>query len=193
MKTGIAGRKLIESFEGCILGAYDDYDDKILKDGDECRGTLTIGFGHTSVAGSPNVYIGQTITREDADSILSNDLNSVEQQVTNLVKVPLTQNQFDALVSFQFNTGALSRSSVLKYLNAGDYSSSADAFLLYNKGNGQVLPGLVRRRQDEKNLFQSILISTIKETTDNDFLSSILRWLLSLWRNWLLRRPVGNH
>lgn len=153
MKTSQTGRQLIENFEGLILGAYDDYNDRIVKPGDAVRGTLTIGYGHTSVAGLPRVFAGQKITRAQADQILAADLKKVEDQVTSLVKVPLNQNQFDALISFQFNTGALGKSSALRLLNAGNYAGAANALLLYNRGNGQVLQGLVRRRNAERDLF----------------------------------------
>lgn len=153
MKTSNTGRQLIEQFEGLILSAYDDANDKIVKPGQDYKGTLTIGYGHTSSAGAPRVTIGQTITKEKADQILASDLSKVEAQVSSLVKVPLNQNQFDALVSFQFNTGALSRSTSLKLLNKKDYAGAAQALLAYNRGNGQVLAGLTRRRKAEKDLF----------------------------------------
>lgn len=156
MKTSSTGRKLIESFEGLILHTYDDANDHVVHPGDKVKGILTIGYGHTTSAGYPPVEAGQTITQEEADKILASDLIRVEQQVSNLVKVPLNQNQFDALVSFQFNTGALGRSSLLKNLNAKDYKGAAEGLLAWNKasqiGPGPI-PGLVRRRQAEKDLF----------------------------------------
>jgi lysozyme len=153
MKTSLTGRKLIEQFEGLILQAYDDYNDHVVKQGDTVHGTLTIGYGHTTSAGPPAVYIGQQIDKTTADQILAQDLSVVEKEVNTLIKVPLNQNQFDALVSFHFNTGALGRSSILKLLNAKNYLAAADALLLYNKAGGRVLAGLVRRRQAEKALF----------------------------------------
>ena len=155
MKTSLNGRRLIEQFEGCILDAYDDANDRIVKVGDAVRGTLTIGYGHTSAAGAPRVYVGQTITKEEADAILSSDLASVEIEVAHLVKVPLNQNQFDALVSFQFNTGWLAHHncSLLKALNAGNYRLADSDFMLYDRASGKVLTGLVRRRAAEKDLF----------------------------------------
>ena len=155
MKTGTAGRALIESFEGLILGAYDDADDHIVKPGGHVYGTLTIGYGHTDAAGPPKVYIGQTISREEADAILASDLASVELEVGHLVKVPLNQNQFDALVSFQFNTGWLGHPhcSLLAALNAGNYALADQDFMLYNRAQGRVLAGLTRRRVAEKKLF----------------------------------------
>lgn len=154
MKTSPKGRKLIERYEGLILGAYDDLrGDRIVQPGERVAGTLTIGYGHTTAAGSPKVFIGQRITREQADQILASDLVKVERDVERLVKVPLTQNQFDALVSFHFNTGALGKSSALKLLNQKKYKEAADALTLYNKSKGATLQGLVRRRNEERKLF----------------------------------------
>jgi lysozyme len=153
MKTSANGRTLIEEFEGLILGAYDDFNDKIVKPGQAVRGTLTIGYGHTSAAGPPRVYAGMKITKEQADSILAADLASVEIEIEHLVKVSISQNQFDALVSFHFNTGGLGRSSTLRLLNQKKYQAAADALLAWNRAGGKVLQGLVRRRNAERKLF----------------------------------------
>src|SRR6266853_647350 len=155
MKTSLNGRKLIESFEGLILQSYDDYNDHIVHEGDTVHGTITIGYGHTTAAGNPSVFLGMRVTREEADQILGQDLGRVEQEINNLVKVPLNQNQFDALVSFHFNTGALGHSSALVLLNEGKYAEAADHLLLYNKAGNKVLAGLIRRRKAEYELFMS--------------------------------------
>lgn len=157
MKTSAIGRALIEKYEGLILQSYDDANDRIIKAGQTARGTLTIGYGHTSAAGAPKVFAGQKITREQADTILANDLAAVEADVNRLVKVPLNPNQYDALVSFQFNTGSLGKSSLLKALNKKDYKGAADGFMLYTRGRvgGQLvqMSGLVKRRKEEVALF----------------------------------------
>ena len=155
MQTSANGRKLIESFEGLFLQAYDDANDKIVQRGDVVRGTLTIGYGHTSAAGPPAVYVGMTITKDVADAILAADLASVEIEVAHLVTVPLNQNQFDALVSFQFNTGWLAhpQCSLRRQLNAGNYNIAAQDFMLYDEAQGKVLAGLERRREAERELF----------------------------------------
>lgn len=146
-----ARRDLTEDFEGLILKAYDDATDHIVAPGSRVRGTLTIGYGHTSAAGPPRVYVGMEITKEQADEILSADLASVEIEVEHLVKVPLTQFQFDALVDFQYNTGWLAHPhcSLLNALNAGNYKLAAQDFMLYNRAQGKVLVGLNRRRKAE--------------------------------------------
>ncbi len=160
MKTSDNGRKLIEGFEGLFLQAYDDANDRIVKPGQKVHGTLTIGYGHTDAAGPPKVYIGQTITNQQADQILSSDLQSVEIEVEHLVKVSVNQNQYDALVSFQYNTGWLAHPhcSLLVALNAGNYQLADEDFMLYDRAQGKVLAGLDRRRTAEKALFHTSVI-----------------------------------
>ena len=157
MKTSVNGRRLIDQFEGCILQAYDDANDRIVRMGQRVHGVLTIGYGHTSAAGAPRVYVGQTITKEEADAILTSDLMSVELEVNHLVKVPLNQNQFDALVSFQFNTGWLAHHncSLLRALNARNYTLADHDFMLYDMASGRVESGLIRRRAAEMRLFNT--------------------------------------
>ncbi len=158
MKTSDNGRSFIEGFEGLWLVAYDDATEKAVKPGDHVIGTLTIGYGHTSDAGPPRVYPGMHLKdKAEADAILSADLASVEIEVQHLVKVPLNQNQFDALVSFQFNTGWLAHQhcSLLTALNAGNYQLADQDFTLYDRANGKVLAGLDRRRGAEMKLFMS--------------------------------------
>lgn len=153
MKTSAQGRKFIESFEGLILKAYDDHNDHVVEVGQHAIGVLTIGYGHTDAAGPPKVYVGQQITQTDADNILASDLASVEIEVNQLVKVPLNQNQYDALVSFQFNTGALGKSTLLKVLNEKNYDAAADDFLAWDHAGGVKLAGLTRRRTEERKMF----------------------------------------
>jgi lysozyme len=164
MKTSIKGRLLIEQFEGLYLTAYDDG-----------FGTLTIGYGHTTAAGLPQVTVGQTITKEEADTILSTDLEKVELIVTELVHVELTQSMFDALVSFEFNTGALRGSTLLKYLNEGNIHAAADQFLLWDHAKGRVVEGLLKRREAEKELFLSEVPATIVSTAKPSWFSRLFR------------------
>jgi lysozyme len=157
MKTSQTGIDLIQSYEGCILHAYDDHNDRIVQPGQACIGTITIGFGHTDAAGPPAVTPGMTISKDVALQILADDLAPVEKEVMDRVHVDLNQNQFDALVSFQFNTGWLGHSScsLLRHLNEGNYAAAAQNFMLYDEASGRVLTGLKRRRQAEKNLFET--------------------------------------
>jgi lysozyme len=115
----------------------------------------TIGYGHTK-----GVKLGQVITKEQAEVFLREDLKVAEDTVNKLVKVKITQNQFDALVSLVFNigTGNFANSSVLKFLNAGNYKAAADRFRLWNKqkqkdGSFKELGGLTKRREQERELF----------------------------------------
>jgi lysozyme len=148
-------QSIIEPFEGLILAAYDDADDRVVRDGQRVYGTLTIGYGHTSAAGPPRVYVGMTVTAAEADSILASDLLAVELDVKHLVRVQLNQAQFDALCDFQFNTGWLGHShcSLLAALNSGNYDLADEDFMLYDRAQGRVLQGLTRRRAVEKRLF----------------------------------------
>lgn len=148
MKLGDAGRSLIQSFESCRLKAY--------RDG---GGVWTVGWGHTG----PEVREGLTISQERADWLFEQDIAQFERDVNSLVKVSLTQNQFDALVSFAYNCGSdidadtiaegLGDSALLRKLNAGDYAGAAAEFPRWNKDNGKVVAGLTRRREAEKALF----------------------------------------
>lgn len=141
--TGRNGLDLIKSFEGLKLTAY------------LCPARIpTIGFGHTKTV-RPDDVGKKKITENEAERLLKADLVNFESSVNKLVKVPLNQNQFDALVSFAFNvgSGALSTSTLLKKLNAKDYKGAADQFARWNKAGGKVLNGLVRRRAAEAALF----------------------------------------
>jgi len=129
---------LLKKFEGCKLKAY------------RCPANVcTIGYGHTSAAGAPMVNDGMTITQADAEDILKRDLVKYEIGVMDLVKVKLTQNQFDVLVDFAYNAGVgnLKSSTMLKKINSGDLDAVPAELMKWTKGGGKVLPGLVRRRQ----------------------------------------------
>ena len=129
---------LLKKFEGCKLKAY------------RCPANVcTIGYGHTSAAGAPQVVDGMIITQADAEDILKRDIVKYEIAVMDLVKVKLTQNQFDVLVDFAYNAGVgnLKSSTMLKKVNAGDLDAVPAELMKWTKGGGKVLPGLVRRRQ----------------------------------------------
>lgn len=137
------GLKLVKEFEGLYLKAYKD-----------AVGVWTIGWGHTGLQHKDGtVSGGRMITKEKAEELLRYDMEQFERRVDSFVKVPLNDDEFAALVSFDFNTGALDRSTLLKKLNAGDRAGAADEFLKWNKAGGRVLRGLTRRRQSERNLF----------------------------------------
>ncbi len=138
--TSLAGRQLIETFEGLKLTAYQDL-----------VGIWTIGYGHTG----PEVKAGQSISVAQADQLLASDLQRFEQGVAHLVTYSLNQQQFDALVSFSFNLGlgSLQSSQLLRLLNAGDVAGAAAEFLRWNRAGGAEVAGLTRRRQAEQQLF----------------------------------------
>lgn len=123
-------------------------------DGSKPKGTLTIGYGHTNDARHPlKCKKGVTITEEMATQILAVDLGECEEDVRRLIKVPLTQGQFDALVMFQFNTGALGKSTLRRVLNMGAYDAVPGELRKYVMAKGQRLQGLVNRRNAEIKLW----------------------------------------
>lgn len=145
MKTSTRGKNLIKKYEGLHLTVY------------RCpAGILTIGYGHTKTA-QPSMKIN----KEMAEILLEQDLTDVENAIKRLVKVPLSQNQFDALVSFIFNIGEtkFSKSTLLKYINENKILQAGEEFMKWTKarqpGGLKELPGLVKRRAEEKTLFLS--------------------------------------
>lgn len=145
MQISDNGIALLKEFEGCVLTAYPDPG----SGGDP----WTIGYGTTK-----GVVPGMTITKEEAEALLREDLAKFETAVENAVKVPLTQNQFDALVSFTYNVGegALTSSTLLRLLNGGDYGAAAVQFDRWNRGPNGPMPGLIRRRAAERRMFQGL-------------------------------------
>ncbi len=149
MKISQRGLDFIKSWEGCKLKAY------------KCpAGVWTIGVGHTG----KDVYEGLKITEEEAMQLLDDDLNWAEVEVLKGLKVELSQDQFDALVSFVFNVGdnAYRHSTLFRKLNSGDVAGAALHFKDWNKirdphtGKLKVSKGLTNRRQAEYNLFMDL-------------------------------------
>jgi lysozyme len=163
MEISDAGVNLIKGYEGLVDGNpktvnLDPYMDPV--------GIWTIGWGHAIPYGK-GLLTGRDkapiirqlypdgITRADAVALLKSDIKAHARPVDAWVKVPLTQNQYDALVSLVFNIGPgnFQKSQVFARLNKGDYKGAAAAFLNHVKAKGRVLPGLVRRRKEESALF----------------------------------------
>lgn len=142
MKTNEKGLDLIKSFEGCKLESYQDI-----------VGIWTCGYGSTG----EDITEGLTWSQEDASDRLLTDLEKFEKQVSEMVSVPLTTNEFSALVSFCYNLGShhLKTSTLLSKLNEDDRESAAEHFLDWSKAGGVVVPGILRRRKAERNLFLS--------------------------------------
>lgn len=159
MKTSQAGIDLIKRFESCRLATYDDATGKTVNLGDLVEGVLTIGWGHTGPQASP----GNVITQDQADGILSQDLDKFEDCLNSLlIKVRPTQDQFDALIDFVFNLGceSLAGSTLLLKLNKGDMPGAADEFGRWVYFKGRILSGLVRRRNVERCLFLGVVTAT---------------------------------
>lgn len=150
MQISKNGIKLIKTLEGCRLQAYDDYTGKPVGFGGNVRGTLTIGVGHTG----QDVTKGLVITEEQASEFLRKDIAVVEKTINEVVIVPLSQNQYDALCSFVFNIGcgAFRSSTLLKLLNQSEYEKASECFKDWHRGNN--IPHLLdNRRKKEKELF----------------------------------------
>lgn len=170
MRVSTVGLDLIKQFEGLELRSY------------VCpAGVLTIGYGHTGSDVSP----GQTITKEKAESLLRGDAESAQQCVSSFVSVELNQNEYDALVSFTYNVGptAFVNSTLRRLLNQGaDRKVVAEEFGRWVKaGSDEPVPGLVRRREEERKLF-------LKKMT-NFILSKSLQ---AKQDTWLKRKPVDS-
>lgn len=140
---------LIKKWEGCKLTAY------------KCpAGVWTIGIGTTCYPDGRRVREGDTITDQQAEGFLIHEYEEKAKGVSDLVTVPLNQNQFDALVSFAYNIGlgAFQESTLLRLLNESNYNEAANQFKEWNKatvnGHKVVLEGLVNRRKDEEKLFR---------------------------------------
>lgn len=161
MNISEAGLKLIKQFEGLRLKSY------------RCpAGVWTIGYGHTSTTGVPEVREGMRISGQEAETILKRDLAQFEGAVTSMVKIRLSENQFDTLVSFAFNCGiaALRRSTLLKRVNAGAFDAVPAELLKWTRADGQELPGLVRRRRAEAALWRGLpkAINRVETRTSPD-------------------------
>lgn len=160
MKISQTGVELIKKYEGCRLRAY------------RCpAGVWTIGYGHTTSVRSCDV-----ITQKQADDFLLQDLAKYEQLVNKFDDTyHWTQNEFDSLVSFAFNIG-----NIIGLIKAGTRSKQqiADAILLYNKAAGVTLPGLIKRRQEEHDLFCSSDNTPIK--TNEEIAKEVIA---GLWGN----------
>lgn len=162
MKISPAGLELIKAFEACdkpVPGSpshFHTYHDEV--------GVLTIGWGHTNFGNvPPHINEGDIWSQTECDEALFNDMNRFEWSVARAMKgVTLTQSEFDALVSFDFNTGSLQKSSIDDKIRAGNKSAAMTTLLQYNHAGGKVLNGLTRRRKAEKLLFEGHVSEALK-------------------------------
>ncbi|HBR6620580.1 lysozyme [Klebsiella pneumoniae] len=146
MQISKCGIELIKRFEGLRLKAYQD-----------SVGVWTIGYGWTQPVDGKKVGPGMQIDQATADRLLKCGVVQYEQGVNQLVKVKITQGQFDALVSFAYNLGlrSLSTSTLLQKLNDGNKQGAADQFGRWVNAGGKRLDGLVARRAAEREMFLS--------------------------------------
>tara|TARA_R110002074_G_scaffold365865_2_gene539667 strand:- start:876 stop:1427 length:552 start_codon:yes stop_codon:yes gene_type:complete len=134
------GLALIKKFEGCELEAY------------LCpAGVWTIGYGHTK-----DVKEGDKINKDEADYLLQEEMIEYESYINDMVDVDLNQSQYDSLCAWVYNLGPsnLGSSTMLRVLNEGKYDEVPQQMKRWNKANGEVLDGLIRRREAEALLFQ---------------------------------------
>ena len=141
MKLSDAGLALLKASEGLRLTTYMD-----------CASVPTIGYGH---ALKPGESFPAGVTEVTATLLLIKDVQVAEDAVSRMVKVPITQGQFDALVDFVFNLGSgrLEHSTLLKDLNAGKYAEAGEQLLLWCNAGGHPQPGLLKRRHAELSLW----------------------------------------
>jgi len=144
MRTNERGIALIKNFEKCSLKAYLPTP----------KDRWTIGWGCTFIDGKP-VKQGMTITAEKAEALFKHEIETLEEKIDPLIKVPLTSNAFSAIIALSYNIGIgrFSKSTLLKKLNQSLLTEAADEFLKWNKQAGKVLNGLIRRRKQERELF----------------------------------------
>lgn len=139
LALSLLGAVMIQNYEGLSTTPYKD-----------AVGVSTVCWGSTE-----NVVMGKVVSYEECVRRFVNDVAAAEQAVRDYVKVPVTQRQFDSLVSFTFNLGVgnFSRSTLLKLVNARECYGAAKEFLKWNKAGGRVLPGLTKRRIEESRTF----------------------------------------
>ena len=142
MKTSKKGIDLIKKYEGCELKAY------------KCpAGIVTIGYGNTFYENKAPIKMGDQITKERAEQLLLNLLPKYEATVNRNIRRPLTQNEYDSLISFCWNCG--SSETLFNLVNSRDPNTVEWWKTHYIKGGGVILNGLVKRRSEEANLYNS--------------------------------------
>lgn len=150
MEISTNGLAVVKAFEGCLKpvggGRITTY---------YCPASvLTIGYGHTNLGGvPPRIAPGDVWTKAQCDAALAADMGKFERHVSGLAPEITDQNRFDALVSWSFNCGGPASSAVWTYARRGDVAGTQERLKRWTKGGGRVLPGLVRRREAEAELF----------------------------------------
>ena len=168
MSVNQATLNLIKEFEGCKLTAYQDI-----------VGIWTIGYGTTAAAGLGIVPAkGMTITQERAEDLLRQGVEKFAATVDAMITAKVNANQFGASVSLAYNIGpnAYAKSTVLRELNAGNYDKAAAAFQMWNKAGGEVVKGLVRRREAERQLFLTPVTADMHTVSAPDQVEPVSIW-----------------
>lgn len=151
LRMGPAGLELVRAFESCMKamkakpGFFTTYKDS--------AGVLTIGWGHTNHY-LPRFAPGANWSRAECDAALAGDMMTFERHVHDLCRVSLEQHEFDALVSWSFNTGGPASATLWKKLNAGNKAAVPSELAKWSRVGGRVLAGLVRRRKAEGLMFK---------------------------------------
>lgn len=145
MRTNDAGQAIIKQWESLRLEAY------------HCSaGVCTIGWGSTSYTNGDPIKMGDKISIETAQELFEFHIKKAEDGVSGALMKPVSENEFSAMVSLCYNIGAnaFKKSTLVKLLNSGeDKLAVADQFLVWNKANGKIQNGLIKRRHDERSLF----------------------------------------
>jgi len=145
MHINAAGLEIIKSFEGYSSNVYLDP-----------IGIPTIGYGSIWDSHGHRVTINHpSISKDEGEILLRNEIKHVERAIEKLTEVPLTSNEFSALCSFTYNVGSgnYQASTLRNKLNDDDYDGAADEFPKWRRAGGRILKGLVRRREAEQELF----------------------------------------
>jgi lysozyme len=159
LKIGPDGLAVVKAFESCMAaiksrpGYFAAYVDPV--------GVLTIGWGHTNHH-EPKFDGGTVWSQAQCDAALAGDMATFERHVNKQARVDLKQHEFDALVSWAFNTGGPSTASLWRLLNSGNKAAIPENLALWNKAGGRVLNGLTRRRKAEGLLFQGRIAEAYK-------------------------------
>lgn len=154
-RIGSKGLAIIKEFEGCATKLADGRI-KAYRDPGTGHLPITIGWGTTKGFDGKPIPEGTVMTQQQVDDLFARDLQKYADEVADAIDdAPTTQEQFDALVSFHYNTGAIRKATLTKLHSQGDYAAAAGEFAKWNKSGGKVLKGLSRRRAAEADLYRS--------------------------------------
>ena len=159
MRISPTGLAIVKAFEGCLepvkgrSGYFKPYVDPV--------GVLTIGYGHTNHH-EPKFTTATVWSQQQCDAALADDMATFEAHVSKYAEIALNQNEFDALVSWAYNTGGPVTATLWRKLNSGDRASIPKELAKWNRGGGKVLNGLVRRRTAEAQLFAGDVTAALK-------------------------------